>query len=404
MEILDSYMKYWKDFFKPEGAIRFEERGYEIVKHLLLNTKGIFSPAERYDIFESSMDSLLDFMKQNYQMNDALQIEATRSAPAKTSISVPAKSEHLVMNTVHTSITDILKKYGVTHEIDFTKNEFLCEYFLFMKKRFTGLFLSSLVDQEDLFVRKDWAVGVGLKSVCTMVPVFGDLLKIAGIGMVALHDMSVKRKLERISDLAVNYTDLPDRIARIMVLLRVNAIMAVSKTKVKVKGKSMISDALEQMGIKNKLTRPQLLAFNDSKIVEGALLVLIETKQINVVHFPEINSLLEKVVEVLISTNSITLTLEGEISDDEQSKSRYTEIVIDKAMLRKNEYLPRNLLRGKEEPYEKYYDRVNSYLKSITVENLNDILAKIDPLDPKYRPIASLVVKRIRKKEKCTLI
>ena len=374
------------------------------MKHLLLNTKGIFHPPERYEIFETSMDSLLEFMKKNYKLNGGLEKEPFEQAKPKDRPTISGNSQHIEMSASQASITDILKKYGVTHEIDFTKNEFLCEYYLFMKKRFTGLFLASLVDQEEIFVRKDWAVGVGLKSVCSMVPVFGDLLKIAGITMVAFNDMSVKRKLERISDLAVNYTDLPERLARIMVLLRINAIMAVAKTKVKLKGKSMISEALEQMGVKNKLTRPQLLAFNDSKIVEGAMLVLIETKQINVVNFPEMNSLLEKVVDVLIKTSSITLTLEGEISDDDQQQTRYTEIVIDKAMLRKNEYLPRNLLRGKEEEYSKYYDRVNSYLKSVTVENLNDILAKIDPMDPKYRPISSLVIKRIRKKEKCVLI
>lgn len=32
------------------------------------------------------------------------------------------------------------------------------------------------------------------------------------------------------------------------------------------------------------------------------------------------------------------------------------------------------------------------------------MLVKIDPLDPKYKPTIALVLKRIRKKEKCTLI
>lgn len=44
-------------------------------------------------------------------------------------------------------------------------------------------------------------------------------------------------------------------------------------------------------------------------------------------------------------------------------------------------------------------------MKTLSTENLRDILVKIDPLDTKYKPLNMLVLKRIRKKEEnCTLI
>ena len=137
---------------------------------------------------------------------------------------------------------------------------------------------------------------------CAMVPVFGNLIKVAGIAMVVVKDMALKRKLSRITDLALNYSDLPDRLSRLMAVLRANAILGASNITVSLKKKGILTEALINLGVKNNLTEAEILAFNDAKIVEGTILVLTETKQINVINFPDVNELLHKIIEVLMQT------------------------------------------------------------------------------------------------------
>ncbi len=376
-----------------------------------MNTSGLFASSSRYRDLERALDTLLEFMQKNYAVQAAEEPAGTPKSPLRLG-SKELEQTHISFKPPTNNVQVVLRKYGVDNDFDFTEHVFLSEYFLYLKKELSSLFLCSIVDHRQVFVRKTDSVGGALKGVSSLVPVFGTLLNLAGIGFIMMQDMTLVKKLSRITDLALNYTELPDRISRIMVQLRANAIIKTSNQQYVLKSESLLSKAMKEFGMKNKLTSSQMLALNDMKIIEGVLLLLIETKQVNVINFPDINELLHKVVDALISTNAIVLDFDNALDRRALTftQTSFSEVVIDREMLKRNEYLPKSLLRKKAEDYKAYYDRVNQFLKvrlaqqDITVENLRDVLVKIDPLDPKYKPTIALVLKRIRKKEKCALI
>lgn len=359
----EEYYRGWRRYFEQQNPVLFEKTGFEVVRTLLVNTKDLFASSSRYKDLERGMDILLDFMQKNY----TVQSEET-AGPPKSPLRLGSKEldqTQISFKPPTNNVQDVLHKYGVKHDLDFTEHVFLSEYFLYLKKELSSLFLCSIVDHRQVFMRKTDTVGGALKGVSSLVPVFGTLLNLAGIGFIMMQDMTLVKKLSRITDLALNYTELPDKISRIMVLLRANAITKTSNQEYVLKSEGLLSKAMKELGLKNKLTSAQMLAINDMKIIEGVLLLLIETKQVNVINFPDINELLHKVIDALITTNAIVLEFEGTVDRRALTymQSSFTEIVIDREMLKRNEYLPKTLLRKKQEDYKAYYDRVNKFLK-----------------------------------------
>lgn len=422
----DEFLRNWRKFFQANEPLHFEQKAFELVKSLLLNKVGIFSSRRRYLILESSLDDLLEFMRNNYVC------ETVPDSPTSfLSVQSPAKKKGSFLTVYSTSeekpmeekkeqsavvfispknkLPEVLQKLGITYELDLSTNEHLGEYFLAMRKRLTSLFYCSIVDDQDIFFRKQDAIGSTLKTACALVPVFGTLLSLAGIAVVALQDFSIRRKLARISDLAVNYADFPEKIARLMALLRSNAIIQTADLDKGLRKAGVLSEALRKFGALRQLTPSEMLAFNDSKIIEGALLALIETKKVNVVTFPDVNSLQCILVNFLVENTCIRLNFDSPSADSKQTNKgrqsiQYSDVTFDEEMLARNDKLPKTLLRGEDESYDKYYARVNAFLKTLSVPQLKDILVKIDPLAPQYRPTIALLLKRIEKKEKCILI
>lgn len=359
----DEYFRGWRRYFEQQDPVLFEKTGFGVVRDQLVNTKGLFASSSRYKDLERCLDTLLEFMQKNYS------VQPEEPAGARKSLEQASPKElsqtQISFKPPTNSVQEVLQKYGVTHELDFTEHVFLSEYFLYLKKELTSLFVCSIVDHRQLFVRKSDSVGGALRGVSGLVPVFGSLLNLAGIGFIMMQDATLVKKLSRITDLALNYTELPDRISRILVLLRANAIMKSSSQEFVLKSEGLLSKAMKEFGLKNKLSSAQMLAINDMKIVEGVLLLLIETKQVNVINFPDINELLHKVVDALISTNAIVLEFDNDLDRRALTfaQNSFAEVVIDREMLRRNEYLPKSLLRKKNEDYKSYYDRVNKFLK-----------------------------------------
>ena len=402
----DEYYRGWRQYFEQESPVLFEKKGFEVVRNQLVNTKHIFVNRRRYRDVESAMDILLKFMENNYTLQPS-EVESPCKSPtksmnrnAKEMLAEDGESSVIIKPPTLNHVPEVLKRYGIHHSLEFTENEFLCEYFLYMKKEFSSLFICSIVDHQQIYVRKTDTIGGGLKSLSSLVPVFGSLLSLAGIGLIVIKEMMLAKKLSRITDLALNYKDLPDKISRVMVLLRANSITLGSNQQYKLKQEGIISKALSDLGVKRNLSNAELLAFNDCKIIEGVIFLLIETKQVSVINFPDINDLIHQIIEVLITTKSIVLEFDhsscspsrdsnsssqidsdgnkagrttsigqrGEdspmqISPFNKKISSKTEVVIDEEVLKRNEYLPRDLIRGAGEDYEKYYMRVNKYLK-----------------------------------------
>lgn len=367
----EAYLKDWRLYFKQEDPLHFELKGFEVVKTLIQNQLGIFSSRRRYEILETSMETLIKFMKKNYMLKGQEDMSPD-SSPLR--LKQPSKGDISDSKLTFKAPTDdvqlLLKSLNISYGMDLSQNYFLGEYFLVMRKRLTSLFMCSIVDNQDIFIRKEDAVANAMRSTLGLVPVVGSFLKMAGIMMGMIQDANLKRKLTRISDLAINYADFPEKISRLMTLLRSNAIMGSVDVGDALKKSNIISDALYKLGLAQQMTPPELLAFNDSKIVEGALLALIETKQINVVHFPDINELQCKLVNFLLETHAIRLSFDVASSTREKTEGNisptamvYTEVIIDKEILAKNDYLPKSLLRKKNEEYGEYYNRINKYLK-----------------------------------------
>jgi hypothetical protein len=378
----DEYLKDWRGYFKAETLLHFETKGFDLVKTLVLNSLGIFSSRRRYSVCEESMDTLLKFVKKNYVLHSDLGseggmiIHSGSSSPLKNQSPVqnPSKFEKspVVFKTAKNKVPEVLDSLGISHDLDISKHTFLAEYYLAMRKRLTSLFYCAIVDDQDIFLRKMDAAGLALKGACSLVPVFGSLLSLAGVMLIAVKDMSLNRKLARVSDLAINYSDFPDKMSKLMALLRSNAIIQCADVDKALRRSNIISDALYKLGISKNLSPPEMLAFNDTKILEGAILALIETKQINVINFPDINDLQCKVINLLLITESMKLTFEipmlsqtsimsGDNSPDIRGVSG--EVVFDEEILAKNDCLPAILIRGKAEKYADYYARVNKYLK-----------------------------------------
>jgi len=380
LSVKDQQLKNWRNYFKADDTEIFLTKGFEVVKHMLLNTKGLFSSEVRYQTLDKSMEILVEFLQKNYlssplRREDSIVSNGEMPHPKIRSDSVHedvGNNTELNIKCPQNHVPQVLRKFEVNTDIDITKNEFLAEYYLYMKKEFSSFFMSSIIDHGDLFLRKQDAVGMGLRCVCTLVPIFGNLLSLAGIMLIQYTDAMLKRKLAKVCDLAVNYADLPEKISRIMAILRSHAIIQKSSTKIVLKSKNILSEALVDLGIKKNLSTSELLAYNDSKIVEGVLLMLIETKQINVLHFPEINTLLEKLIETLIVTKSIELNFkdfDSKVLTDSTNCKRVAEIDIDDKLLKINDHLPKSLKRKQGEAYQIYYDRVNKFLKVSVVFN-----------------------------------
>ena len=44
----DEYLKNWRKYFARQDTEHFENKAFEVVKTILVNTKGIFSSERRY--------------------------------------------------------------------------------------------------------------------------------------------------------------------------------------------------------------------------------------------------------------------------------------------------------------------------------------------------------------------
>lgn len=366
----EEYLKDWRLYFKQEDPMHFESKGFEVVKTLISNHLGLFSSRRRYQVLETSMDTLVKFMKKNYVLREGQISPDSSPVRARTTSSQEIEKSQVVFKAPSSDFDCLMKSMGISSGMDLSQNQFLGEYFLVMRKRLTSLFFCSIVDNQEIYIRKEDAAASALKTTLSLVPIVGKFLQIAGIMMVTMKDMNLKRKLARISDLAINYADFPEKIARLMALLRSNAIMNSVNVGDSLRKSNAISESLIKFGLAQEMTPPEMLAFNDTKLVEGALLALIEKKKINVVNFPDINDLQCKLVNFLLETQAIRLSFDIANSmtvsnslNINTSDIVYSEVIIDEEILKKNDYLPKTLLRKKNEEYSDYYNRINKYLK-----------------------------------------
>lgn len=109
---------------------------------------------------------------------------------------------------------------------DFSHNNLLAEYYLKMKKMLKSIFISSLIAERGIFVKEDNSHASAVKSLSTVIPLFGELIGAVGTTWNIAKKMELSKKLSRIADLAVNYDGLEDLIARTMTLLRRNVIIS----------------------------------------------------------------------------------------------------------------------------------------------------------------------------------
>lgn len=176
---------------------------------------------------------------------------------------------------------------------DFSHNTLLNEYYLKMKKMLKSMFVSSLVAERGIFVVNDDNYASAVKSLSGVIPLFGDLIGAAGTTWNMAKKMELSKKLRRIADLAVNYDGLEDLIARTMTLLRRNVIISCcnhfkryKKTYENVLKKWNVTKKLFTLLKKDALTKPEILATNDTHVVEGCMVYIIESKQVDLLNFP----------------------------------------------------------------------------------------------------------------------
>ena len=82
----------------------------------------------------------------------------------------------------------------------------------------------------------------------------------------------------------------------------------------------------------------------------------------------------------------------------------YKEVLFDRALVRKNK-MPKYLLRGKDEDYVSYLNRLNSFFTGFSQRELADVLAQIDSSEERYKPTVDYLMNLINQKsKKCVLI
>lgn len=179
---------------------------------------------------------------------------------------------------------------------DFTQNRLLCEYYFKMRKMLKSAFVTSLAQERRVFIMRDDLYAASLKSMSTMIPLFGQLIGAVGITWNTKKKFELTKKLSRLADLAVNYSDLDDKIARAMTLLRRNVITSshdyyrdFEKGKEKTLMKKWnVTKKLVNMLKKEKMTNPEILATNDTHVIEGILVFVMESRQIDIINFPSV--------------------------------------------------------------------------------------------------------------------
>jgi hypothetical protein len=181
---------------------------------------------------------------------------------------------------------------------DFSMNNLLAEYFLKMKKMLKSIFISSLIAERGIYVMNDDQYASTVKSLSGVIPLFGDLIGAAGTTWNIAKKMELSKKMARIADLAVNYDNLEDMVARTMTLLRRNVIIQCcnhfrkyKKPKENVLEKWNVTKKLWTLLKKDALTNPEIMAVNDTHIIEGCLVYIIDSRQIDLVNFPTVNFL-----------------------------------------------------------------------------------------------------------------
>ena len=180
---------------------------------------------------------------------------------------------------------------------DFTKNVLLAQYYLKMKKMLKSMFISSLVAERQIFTIRDDTYAMTVKSISAVIPLFGQLIGAAGVTWNMTKKLELSRKLSRIADLAINYDQLEDLIARTMTLLRRNVIISCSgyfNTKKNPKEytfeKWNVTKKLWDLLKKDALTESEILATNDTHIVEGCMVYIIEHGLVDLINFPSVSN------------------------------------------------------------------------------------------------------------------
>ena len=181
----------------------------------------------------------------------------------------------------------------------FSKNEMLCEYFLKIKKVLKCIFTSALVAELNIFKYRDGDVATSMKLISTHIPIFGSFILAGGISLQIISQKNLKNKLSKIADLASAYSNFEDVVARAFTLLRREVIIATANPFFDF-DKASITDKFVAYMSKKKLSPTQILAVNDSQILEGCLLFMMETKQVNLVELPKIEILVGKIIENLL--------------------------------------------------------------------------------------------------------
>lgn len=113
-----------------------------------------------------------------------------------------------------------IKKGTYNIETDFSDNAKMVEYYTKMKTSIRSLFLCSIFADKDVFNIDENDLCCSLTKLLEFIPELGLIFKLAGIKCEGVTMEDLKLKLTAVSDLAVHYDNLPENLAKMMVLIK----------------------------------------------------------------------------------------------------------------------------------------------------------------------------------------
>lgn len=397
------YYSNWKTLFQETNQEKIEKRILPTLKSALMNKKGIFNGEQDYKSIGAYIDKISQLLSTRRGTSDTL--SDMYSNDNKKSSEIVGNSGMLHQNTNKGSkfgsyiqnAKSIPTKFGVYNmSFDFEDNEKLQEYFQKMKKSLRSLFVgSTLSDSEYLQFNQD-NLQESLTMLCVMIPTFGQIVKNAGIDISNTNEQALKKKFEKISEMASNYDNLPDNMAKILTMIKREDIIKMQEPFDEATKAIIGKTFLEKVENKN-LSEPQIQAIRDTKLIEAIVLRLTEKNEVNIANPPTMEDFLNLVVINYAKYDHIDVCQPPGDNQKVPIFKRYDDVVFDEETC-KNKNIPVFLMRKTHEAYNLYLERVTTFLHDEPQEKLTNILGDLDPKNLKNGPAIDQLMSIIRKK------
>ena len=384
------YYSDWENQFRNECPEKIENRVLWLIKNAIINNKDIFQEDWLRQEMDIYLEKMIKLMLEKRCTTDSFDFvnphKTTNYADllyTKSYFYLPTDNYDInesVLSTKSKNVPKItIKKSTYNTDMDFSVNSKMVEYYLKIKNSVRSIFLCQIFSDKDLFNIDQTNLTASQKTQCEYIPELGLIFKLAGIKINNTIEEDLKLKQAAVSDTCIHYDNLPENIAKMMVLIKRDAL---NKMKEPFDDDMLVlirPNLVKLLEDKN-LTCPEIQAIRDTKILEAVALMLVNQGKFHTKHPIPIESYISLLVSSFIKYDN------GEVSGPIKMYSsepqiiewkRYNEIDFDENLC-KNPDIPKALIRKPNEGYDIYLARISDILKDFSAERVAEILKGID--------------------------